>query len=43
MKSPVELKLDFEFYWGYALKEVSVPDYNIQDDGIHFQVTVTGF
>jgi len=43
MKSPVELKLDFEFYWGYALKEVSVPDYNIQDDGIHFQIAVTGF
>lgn len=43
IKSPVELKLDFEFYWGYALKEVSVPDYNIQDDGIHFQIAVTGF
>ena len=43
MKSPVQLKLDFEFYWGYALKEVSVPDYNIQDDGIHFQIAVTGF
>jgi hemolysin activation/secretion protein len=43
MKSPAELKLDFEFYWGYALKDVSTPDYNIQDDGIHFQIAVTGF
>ncbi len=43
MKSPAELKLDFEFYWGYALKDVSVPEYNIQDDGIHFQIAVTGF
>jgi len=43
MKSPAELKLDFEFYWGYALKDVSTPDYDIQDDGIHFQIAVTGF
>jgi len=43
VKSPAELKLDFEFYWGYALKEVSSPEYNIQDDGIHFQIAVTGF
>jgi len=43
MKSPAELKLDFEFYWGYALKDVSTLDHNIQDDGIHFQVAVTGF
>jgi hemolysin activation/secretion protein len=43
MKSPAELKLDFEFYWGYALKDVNAPDHNIQDDGIHFQLSVTGF
>ena len=43
MKSPADLKLDFEFYWGYALKDVTYPDYNIQDDGIHFQIAVTGF
>jgi hemolysin activation/secretion protein len=43
MKSPAELNLDFEFYWGYALKDVTYPDYNIQDDGIHFQISVTGF
>lgn len=43
MKSPAELKLDFEFYWGYALKSMSTPDHNIQDDGIHFQLAVTGF
>jgi len=43
MKSPAELKLDFELYWGYALKDVSAPDHNIQDEGIHFQIAVTGF
>ena len=43
MKSPAELKLDFEFYWGYALVDVNPPDHNIQDDGIHFQIAVTGF
>ncbi len=43
MKSPPELKLDFEFYWGYALKDVNTPDHNIQDDGIHFQLSVIGF
>jgi hemolysin activation/secretion protein len=43
MKSPAALKLDFEFYWGYALKDVSPPDHNIQDEGIHFQIAVTGF
>jgi hemolysin activation/secretion protein len=43
MKSSAHLKLDFEFYWGYALKDVKVPDYNFQDDGLHFQIAVTGF
>jgi len=43
MKSPAELKLDFEFYWGYALVDVNPPDHNLQDDGIHFQIGVTGF
>jgi hemolysin activation/secretion protein len=43
MKSPAELKLDFEFYWGYALVDVDPPDHNLQDDGIHFQIAVTGF
>jgi hemolysin activation/secretion protein len=43
MESPAELKLDVEFYWGVALKDVSTPDHNIQDDGIHFQIAVTGF
>jgi len=43
MKSPAELKLDFEFYWGYALVDVNPPDHNLQDDGIHFQIAVTGF
>lgn len=43
VKSPVRLKLDFELYWGYALVDVQPPDDNLQDDGIHFQIAVTGF
>jgi hemolysin activation/secretion protein len=43
MKSPADLKLDFEIYWGYALKDVTYPDHNLQDEGIHFQIAVTGF
>jgi hemolysin activation/secretion protein len=42
MKSPVMLRLDFEFYWGYALVDVNPPDHNLQDDGIHFQIAITG-
>jgi hemolysin activation/secretion protein len=43
VKSPVMLRLDFEFYWGYALVDVKPPDHNIQDDGIHFQIAIQGF
>ena len=31
MKCPAELKLDFEFYWGYALVDVNPPDHNLHD------------
>jgi len=43
VKSPAMLRLDFEFYWGYALVKVDPPDHNLQDDGIHFQIAVSGF
>jgi hemolysin activation/secretion protein len=44
IKSPVELKLQSEFFWGYALRDVEVSgEYDLQDDGIHFQVALTGF
>jgi hemolysin activation/secretion protein len=43
IKAPVELRADFEFYWGYPLKHVDTADYNIQDSGIHFQFAITGF
>ena len=43
MKSPADLKLDFEIYWGYAIKDVTYPDHNLHDEGIHFQIAVTGF
>jgi hemolysin activation/secretion protein len=43
-KSPVEVRAEFEFYWGYALKNVDTGDeYDLQDDGIHFQFVITGF
>jgi hemolysin activation/secretion protein len=43
IRAPVELRADFEFYWGYPLKHVDTVDYNIQDSGIHFQFAITGF
>ena len=31
----------FEFYWGYPLKDVpSLGEYDIQDDGIHFRLSM---
>lgn len=33
-----------EFYWGYGLRDVEESgDYNIQDDGIHFQISAELF
>jgi hemolysin activation/secretion protein len=43
IKSPVELRAELEFYWGYALKHVDVPYDDIQDSGFHFQFALTGF
>ena len=44
IKSPVEVKAQFEFYWGYALKDVDTgAEYDLQDDGIHLQFVITGF
>ncbi|MDM8549807.1 ShlB/FhaC/HecB family hemolysin secretion/activation protein [Desulfobacterales bacterium HSG2] len=37
-------KILAEVYWGYALRDVEDPgEYNIQDDGIHFQITAELF
>ena len=44
IKSPAEIKAQFEFYWGYDFKDVDTEDeYDLQDDGIHFQCVITGF
>jgi hemolysin activation/secretion protein len=43
IKTPVELRAEFEFYWGYALRHVDTTNHDIQDSGIHFQFAVTGF
>ncbi len=43
-RSPTELKLELEVYWGYALKDVDIlHEYDLQDDGIHFQLALIGF
>lgn len=44
MRSPTKVKFELEVYWGYALKDVDIRDeYDLQDDGIHFQLSLTGF
>ena len=44
MRSPVNLKTYVEIFWGHQLKEIKVAgDHDLQDDGIHFQIRVTGF
>ena len=44
MRSPVEIRIQSEIYWGYALRDVDITgEYDPQDDGIHFQLVLTGF
>jgi hemolysin activation/secretion protein len=33
----VEVRPQFEIYWGHALREIKTPGGDLQDDGIHFQ------
>lgn len=37
MRGPVELRPQFEIYWGHALRDVERLGGDPQDDGIHFQ------
>ncbi len=43
IRSPVEMKSQFEIYWGYPLKKVDNPGDNLQDHGICFQLAINGF
>jgi len=43
VKSPVTFKPEIEFYWGYALREIDQSDEDLQDSGIHFQISLTGY
>jgi len=43
VKSPVTFKPEVEFYWGYALREIDQSDEDLQDSGIHFQISLTGY
>jgi hemolysin activation/secretion protein len=44
IKLPFELRTDAEIYWGYKLKDVEdYDDSGPQDDGIHYQLALTGF
>ena len=43
IKSPVTIKPEIEFYWGYALRDIDQSDEDLQDSGIHFQISLTGY
>jgi len=35
--------LEGQLYWGYRLRHVHLPDNDVQDQGITFQVNVSAF
>ncbi len=39
----VPLRPTLEVYWGHKLRDVTTPGGNLQDMGVHFQVTLTAF
>ncbi len=44
IRSPVEVALQFEFFWGYALRDVEVSgEHDLQDEGIHLQLLIAKF
>lgn len=40
---PIRLKPSFELYWGIPFRDFDAPEYNLQDDGIHFQFAVSNY
>jgi hemolysin activation/secretion protein len=42
-KSTSSLKAESEIYWGHPFTHVDLPDDDLQDNGIHYQIAITGF
>lgn len=42
LTGPLKLRPGFELYWGKALKNIAYPEYDLQNDGIHFQFVIEG-
>lgn len=40
---PFGLRADAELYWGHQLRDVEDLDEGLQDDGIHYQIAITGY
>jgi len=40
---PFNLQADAELYWGHQLRDIDSGDEGLQDDGIHYQISVTGY
>ena len=40
---PVRLRPAFEIYWGIPLNHVTTEGGNLQDQGVHFQVSLAAF
>lgn len=38
-----QIRPQFELFWGYALRRSELRSYDLQDDGLHFQVALTAF
>ena len=36
-------KLEMEIYWGHPFKDLDYGEYDLQNDGIHFQATLSMF
>jgi hemolysin activation/secretion protein len=38
---PVPLRSEIEIYWGIPFRDIDSPEYDLQDDGIHFQIAIS--
>jgi hemolysin activation/secretion protein len=43
LAGPLKLRPGFELYWGKALRNIDYAEYDLQNDGIHFQLVIEGF
>ncbi len=43
MSEPFPVTTELEFYWGHPLKDVDTDGSDLQDDGFHFQLSVSAF